>query len=181
MRQSHDHLIFKMGIPIQWSLYKATTRFCGLSRQVVFHNKENKHDFYRYCARWITKSMCKTSPVSLYRFHCTWKDSLYIERRLHSYWPAIFTCYPRGLLYWHAWGSLMICKSPPFSVCDIVHIFSTGCKFSHRDDISVLLRYIYSAVNDCVPVLCDQSVYTMYCYSSLFCPLYIKYALMGSR
>ena len=30
---------------IQWNLYKATTQFCGFSRQVVSHDRENKHDF----------------------------------------------------------------------------------------------------------------------------------------
>ena len=32
---------------VQWNLYKATTIFCGLSRQVVFHDCENKHDFVK--------------------------------------------------------------------------------------------------------------------------------------
>ena len=32
---------------LQWNLYKATTRFHGLSRQVVFHDRENKHDFVK--------------------------------------------------------------------------------------------------------------------------------------
>ena len=34
---------------IQWHLYKATTKFCGLSRQVVFHDRENEHDFVKPC------------------------------------------------------------------------------------------------------------------------------------
>ena len=32
---------------VQWNLYKATTKFYGLSRQVVFHDRENKHDFVK--------------------------------------------------------------------------------------------------------------------------------------
>ena len=28
-----------------WNLYKATTAFCGISRQMVFHDRENKHDY----------------------------------------------------------------------------------------------------------------------------------------
>ena len=32
---------------IQWNLYKATTKFCGLSREVVSHDRENKHDFVK--------------------------------------------------------------------------------------------------------------------------------------
>ena len=32
---------------LQWNLYKATTKFCGLSRQVAFHIRENKHDFVK--------------------------------------------------------------------------------------------------------------------------------------
>ena len=32
---------------IQWNLYKATTKFCGLSRQVVSHDRENKNDFVK--------------------------------------------------------------------------------------------------------------------------------------
>ena len=32
---------------IQWTLYKTTTRFCGLSRQVVYHDRENKDDFVK--------------------------------------------------------------------------------------------------------------------------------------
>ena len=31
----------------QRKLYKATTKFCGLSRQVVFHATDNKHDFVK--------------------------------------------------------------------------------------------------------------------------------------
>ena len=58
---------------MQWNLYKATTKFCGLSRQVVFHDREKK--------TWLCKdvpgiwwNVCvfsKTSPVSLCRFHST--------------------------------------------------------------------------------------------------------------
>ena len=37
-----------MGIyELQWNLYEATTKFCGLSRQVVSHDSENKHDFVK--------------------------------------------------------------------------------------------------------------------------------------
>ena len=30
--------VFPMSVEIQWNLYKATTKFCGLSRQVVSHD-----------------------------------------------------------------------------------------------------------------------------------------------
>ena len=39
--------VFLMSVEIQWNLYKATTKFCGLSRQVVSHDMENKHDFVK--------------------------------------------------------------------------------------------------------------------------------------
>ena len=60
-----------MGLQLQWNLYTATTKFCGLSRQVVSQDRENKHDFVK-TAREVLKFMCfsKASPVSLYRFHC---------------------------------------------------------------------------------------------------------------
>ena len=32
---------------VQWNLYKTTTELCGLSIQVVFHDRENKHDFVK--------------------------------------------------------------------------------------------------------------------------------------
>ena len=32
---------------IEWNLYKATIKFCGLSRQLVFHDRENKHGFVK--------------------------------------------------------------------------------------------------------------------------------------
>ena len=57
---------------LQWNLYKVTTTFCGLSRQVVFHSRENKHDLVKTVpGKW--QNVCvfsKTFPVSLYRFHC---------------------------------------------------------------------------------------------------------------
>ena len=34
---------------LQWNLYNATTKFHGLSRWVVFHDKEYKHDLIRDC------------------------------------------------------------------------------------------------------------------------------------
>ena len=40
-------LIWRSGTYIQWNLYKATTKFCGLLRQVVFQDRENKHDFVK--------------------------------------------------------------------------------------------------------------------------------------
>ena len=45
---------FKVGFisnfVLQWNLYKAITRCCGLSREVVFHDMEIKHDFGKDCA-----------------------------------------------------------------------------------------------------------------------------------
>ena len=32
---------------LQWNLYKASAEFCGYSRQVVFQDRENKHDFVK--------------------------------------------------------------------------------------------------------------------------------------
>ena len=32
---------------IQWKLYKMTTKFCDLSKQMVLHGRENKHDFVK--------------------------------------------------------------------------------------------------------------------------------------
>ena len=57
---------------VQWDLYKATTKFCGLSRQVVSHDRENKHDFVKTAPDkcWNLCDFSKTSPVLLYRFHC---------------------------------------------------------------------------------------------------------------
>ena len=49
---------------IQWNPYKATTKFRGLPRQVVFHDRENKHDFVKTMSdKWL--NLCvfsKTSP-----------------------------------------------------------------------------------------------------------------------
>ena len=61
---------------IQWNLYKATTKFCGLSRQVLFHDSENKYDFVKSVPgkRWNLCVFSKTFEVSLYRFHCiSWR------------------------------------------------------------------------------------------------------------
>ena len=57
---------------IQWNLYKATNKFCGLSRQVVFRHRENKHDFVETMPSkwWNLCVFSRTFPVSLYRFHC---------------------------------------------------------------------------------------------------------------
>ena len=53
---------------VQWNLYKTATRFYGLSRQVVFHDRENKHDFV-----WTVpdklQNLCVL--VRLPRFHYT--------------------------------------------------------------------------------------------------------------
>ena len=59
-------------VVIQWNLYKMTTKFCGLSRQVVPHGKENKHDFVKNVPDkwWNSCVLSKTCTVSLYRFHC---------------------------------------------------------------------------------------------------------------
>ena len=35
--------IFGLGSLMQLNLYKVTTKICGLSRQVVFHDRDNKH------------------------------------------------------------------------------------------------------------------------------------------
>ena len=51
------------GILLQGSLYKMATELGGLSRQVVFHNRE-----YGHCENLC--GLCKTFPVSFYRFHC---------------------------------------------------------------------------------------------------------------
>ena len=53
------------------NLYKATTKCCGLSRQVVSHDKENKHDFEKAVLdKWyILCVFINTFAVSLYRLH----------------------------------------------------------------------------------------------------------------
>ena len=58
---------------IHWNLYEATTTFCGLSRQVVFHDRENKHDFVKTVPGklWNLCVFSRTFLVSLYRFHCS--------------------------------------------------------------------------------------------------------------
>ena len=58
--------------PLQWSLYKVTSKFCCLSRQVVSHDRDNKHDFVKTVPGkcWNLCVVGKTSPVLLYRFHC---------------------------------------------------------------------------------------------------------------
>ena len=32
---------------LQWNLYKVTSELCGPSWQVVFHNRDSKHDFVK--------------------------------------------------------------------------------------------------------------------------------------
>ena len=34
-------------LSVEWNLDKATTELCGLSMQVVFHDRENKHDIVK--------------------------------------------------------------------------------------------------------------------------------------
>ena len=71
MKQTH--LAYEYKPEVQWNLYKATAEFCGLSRQVVFLGREDKHDFIKTVPdKW--QNLCvfsKTSMVSLYRLHCT--------------------------------------------------------------------------------------------------------------
>ena len=57
-----------MVIP-QWHLNKGVTRFCGLSSQVVFHDRENKHDFLKTVLVELHQSVhfSKISKVSLHR------------------------------------------------------------------------------------------------------------------
>ena len=57
---------------VQWNLFKTITRFYGLSIQVVFQHRENKHDSVKTVPDKL-QNLCvfsKTSLVSLYRFHC---------------------------------------------------------------------------------------------------------------
>ena len=60
------------GMIIQWNLYKATIKFCVLSRQVVLHDRENKHDLVKAVpGQWRNlRVFSQTSLVSLYKFHC---------------------------------------------------------------------------------------------------------------
>ena len=56
---------------IQWNPYKATPKLYGLSRQVVFHDTENKHNLMKTVLDKL-QNICvfiKTSLVSLYRFY----------------------------------------------------------------------------------------------------------------
>ena len=66
----HDVEKFNAFQQIQWNLYKATIKFCGLSKQVVFHDREDKLDFVKTMTGkwWNLCVFIKTS--SLYRFHC---------------------------------------------------------------------------------------------------------------
>ena len=41
----------------QLNLYKTTTKFCGLSRQVVFNDMENKHDFVKTVPGYLAHSL----------------------------------------------------------------------------------------------------------------------------
>ena len=59
-----------MATVLQWNLYKATTQFCCLSRQVVFHHRQDIHDFVKAVPGKMMTYMCLKSSVSLYRFHC---------------------------------------------------------------------------------------------------------------
>ena len=81
---------------IQWNLYKVTTKFCGLSRQVVFHDRENKHDFVKTAPGkwWNLCVFSKTSPVSLYRFHCTCSSLTHWgrDKNGHHFPDDIFKC-----------------------------------------------------------------------------------------
>ena len=36
----------------QWNLYKETTKFSDLSRQLLFHNRDNKHDYVNTINAW---------------------------------------------------------------------------------------------------------------------------------
>ena len=66
------HVISKQ--PTLQACYKATTKFYGLWRQVVSHDRENKHDFVKIVPDkcWNLCVFSKTFPVLLYRFHCNW-------------------------------------------------------------------------------------------------------------
>ena len=55
---------------IDWNLYKTTTKLCGLSRQVVFHDRDNKHYFVENIPlRNFWCALSKKSTVSLERFN----------------------------------------------------------------------------------------------------------------
>ena len=48
---------------LQWNLYKATNKLCGLSRQVVSDNMENKHDILKTVpGKW--QNLCAFSKTS---------------------------------------------------------------------------------------------------------------------
>ena len=67
-----EHWYVSLLNKLRWNLYKATTKLCGLSRQVVSHDRENKHAFLKTVLDkcWHLCVFNKTSPVSLYRLHC---------------------------------------------------------------------------------------------------------------
>ena len=59
-------------IHLQWNLYESTNTLCGLSRQVVSHDREDKHDFLKIVPNKnveIFVFFSQTSPVLLNRFH----------------------------------------------------------------------------------------------------------------
>ena len=56
---------------IQWNLYKGNIEICGLSNQVVLHNRENKYDFV------------KNDPGK-------WRNLSALIRLLQSHWRTCF-------------------------------------------------------------------------------------------
>ena len=79
----------------QWSLYKAASKFYGLSKRVVFLNREIIHDFIRtdHSKWWNLCAFAKTLLISLHRFHCVTKNSA-----LNSLWPS-------DAIWWQRFGS----------------------------------------------------------------------------
>ena len=75
---------------------KVSTKFCGFSRQVVFHDRENEHHFVKTVpGKW--SNLCvfsKTFPISLYRFHCigNWHHFPIISSEKNT-----FRYFPHGL------------------------------------------------------------------------------------
>ena len=71
---------------LQWDLYIATAKFHGLSSQVVFHDRENKHDSVKFLpVKWQICMCFIKIPRSHHkgRHGCLWFTN--ISHRLHQW------------------------------------------------------------------------------------------------
>ena len=143
LQQSSTEL--SMWFTIQWNVYKVTCKFCGLSRQVVFHGRENKYDFVKTLLGkwWNLCVFSKIFPVSLYRFHRTVVNwySMFASSNLALVWLTVCYC---SLTHWGLvmhicqWaGSFFFfflnlkCIFQPNNRCNILIHSSIWCSLAH--------------------------------------------------